>query len=218
MSCGFRKDFIKNYLLEESPYQGYVLKGDQTKFLDMLGWNNDTAELIVSKGSDEMNNYSNAEFVEKMNSISGSVINLYRKDEGDNFYNDWWLDSELHYIAANFEYKNIQNILYIIFSWKMKRAFPGFARFIVKNYYLKRFSAVVSDITHSPTGKDFWKNLILECKANHKITILTGSIGDTNDITKGLQNGKITESEIDLNNIDQYWNPGTNNCRIKIYA
>jgi hypothetical protein len=196
----FREFYFENHLLKETPY----LIGKQLdQNLNEPGYNYKTGLLITSKGRDSINDFS------KINLVSGvkffNHIKALYKDISEDIIQDWWLGSD-GYVNALFKYRLQNNEMYSVYVWSFRQMPSGFARWLIINYYLKQYSAVISDIAHTPEGCNFWKNLVEDCKETHKITVLIGE-----------KVNSAKEESIDLNNIDQYWSKKAVS-RIKIYA
>ena len=188
------KEFYFNNLLAESPSQ---IPEFMRRHIDVASINIELAAQTVKE----------ATYIETFTTSSNIDLDVYRCTSGMGSIVDEFLTQKLinndRYILSQFIYKVINNEISMTGIWQNKLQ-TGLARYIVFNYYLTRFNAIISDYQHTPQGEKYWKQLINDalCK-NYKVYIIRGN----------------NESVYDLNDTD-LWGSSVeyNKIRIKIYA
>lgn len=131
-----------------------------------------------------------------------SDLTLYRDDYNDNKFMDYWITQQ-PFIACYFIFQKIKNGLQSLGVWNEIR-FQGTARKLIFDYYLQKYSFVVSDTRHTQQGEKYWKRIIEDgTNLGHTIKVLTRS-----------------GNEIDIDSTDDYWGQGPEfaEYKIKIYA
>ena len=188
-------------LLTESPSLRSSLGAYDAKFLDDGKWNEELHKMLLNREQNYRYDFSNTKKILEINFIANSILELFKNNYYD-IIQDWWTIKNGNTIQCNFDYKLNDQNMEIIFVWNNRITSQGLARFLIKNYYLKEYKSIMSDSVHTPTGQNFWMQIIHEFKNTNKIVII---------------NNDFSEELIDINNLDQYWDD-KQNSRIKIYA
>lgn len=87
------------------------------------------------------------------------VFSLHREAyEGDKF-EDNWVDTERSLTAVQFVFKEQSDDLYAL-GVVQHSEYKSLARALVFNYYLEKWSSLVSDSQHTTQGERYWRKLI----------------------------------------------------------
>ena len=147
------------------------IKPYDKKNIDNLGRNWTTGCLICARGQDVLGSFVDVNNVACFKTQIKNFLTIYQQDKASKI-NDWWL-SEDNYIRANFEYQIVNNEIHFEFLYRFHLTGSRYLGYLLKEYYLKKYSAIVSEdlLTHTTFyEKNKWL-VIIDYFTQNKINI-----------------------------------------------